>query len=278
MIKRIITTLVAGAVLALTGATAAHAATPWDVPVKDSATCPNATGWGVGEDEKNLIPTQVPEGFQFKDASLVHHLVEKDGGLTLAEVRPGSFVADLVDGSMPLIKLETTSPYTTINQTPDGKFWATAMTYDQEGGQGHPVDTVADLADKPTKDGVPPLDAGTRVRTFGIGYANDNGNQAVVRSLTFQGKTYALSCSPVTETTKPNPGNSTSAPAGGHPQTTRPHTTASTSHPVAVPDAGPSLPVTGAPVALISITAAIVILAGFGLVMLTRRRRITFKN
>ena len=259
---------IAAIVAAVIGAAlAAPAAAQAAVPVESDC----VTGWYVNDDEAALAPVQTAEGFLLDGTTgtkLVHHAV---GPLDLADVKAGGFeLAGATVGTMPLIKLETTAPYTTINQTSDGTFWATAMTYDQQGGQGHPVATVADLIGLDTKPGKPKLTSDTKVTTFGIGI--DADNKATVSSVSFHGVKYDLTCKPTeheTTTATPKPSKTTSAPATVTPSAS------SSSDPAAAAVGGsaePGLPVTGVNGLAIG-GAAVFLLALGGLLFLAARER-----
>lgn len=151
------------------------------------------TGWYVNPDETADSPEQVPQGFRFEGKDLIHHATTP---IDLPDIKShtGSFEAT-VAGKV-VFKMETSNPYSTIIQNADGKFWSTAMTYDQEGGQGHPVENVSDLIGKPTKPGKAQFGEASKVVTFGVGYWVEEGS-TIVTSITFHGTKYELSCTPV---------------------------------------------------------------------------------
>jgi len=260
----------------------ARAAETWGVPVTGSAGCPNASGWYVNPDEAALAPVQKPGGFLFDGASLVHHEV---GGLDLADVHAGTFTGEVKTGSAPLFKMETSNPYTTINVTADGKFWATAMLASDPGGQSHPVEHAADLIGLTTKPGKPQLTDATQVVTFGVGYGTDTGNTATVSSVSFHGHVYDLSCQPV-QTTSPSPSASSShttspSASASHSTTTKPsvsHTPAAPGVAVTTTPASGGLPVTGPSVGLIAAIAAGLIAGGCALFIAARRRKVDFEG
>jgi hypothetical protein len=283
MNRKILLALAAGG--ALVGALAlsgtAQATGTWGVPVKDSAACPNASGWYVNPDEAALAPQQKPDGFLFDGPSLVHR--ELASGIDLADVHAGSFSASLKSGVLPLFKMETTAPYTTINQTPDGKFWATAMLADDPGGMNHPVAHVTDLIGLITKPGKRPLTSATKVTTFGVGYASDTGNIALVKSITFHGVTYPLFCQPPLSTVKPTgvtgpKGRPTATPTATNAKPTLTPSSSPTAagHAGGFSPRGPSLPVTGSPVGLLAGAAALAIVSGVVLFFVARRRKVGF--
>lgn len=213
-------------------------------PVKSNCN----TGWYTNPDEEKLLPTQLNGGFMFDGPSLVHHAT---GPFTLANVpTDGSFTTfGPVVGSKPLFKLETTAPYSTINKTGTGKYWSSKISTGA-GSQGSPVDTPADLVGKWN------YTADTKVFSFGVGYANDTGNKAMVTSITFNKTVYHLQCRP-----SPSP-------------------SASSSHSASPSPSVASLPVTGStfntPLA-VGIGATLMV-GGGTLFFLARRRRTEFRS
>lgn len=242
--------LVAAAVLLTVTASAASA----NVDVTTSC----STGWYVNDDEGALAPVQTNEGLKFDGPRLVHH---DFGPIKLVNLTPGSFTADVQKNSAPLLKYETINVddsghfvyYSTVNQTKSGEalFWSSKIPAGDEGGQDHPVaiDMLITLWH---------YNADTLVTSFGIGYANDTGNTAIVTSITFAGTTYPFICSPSTTTpttpaAKPTTHAPTHAPTsstqtGGHSGTSRRTTTAANNdvYPAIVPftSASPSASVT----------------------------------
>lgn len=205
--------LVAGALVALPlMLTGPASATTTDGPSYE--TCPNLSGWYVNNDESSDKPAPTADGLLFENKDLIHHATDPIDLADMDKVT-GSFVA--TKPGKVLFKVETSAPYSSIITDADGKFWSTAMTYDQEGGQGHPVAKYSDLLGKPTKPGKPPYTSATNVVTFGIGYAVAEGD-TVVKSITFHGKTYPLTCAAPTQapTTKtPTPKATSASPVAG---------------------------------------------------------------
>lgn len=229
-------------------------------------------GWYVNPDEGSLLPKQKDDGFEFDGPSLVHHVTS----YTLASTpTDGSFAATVQTGVAPLFKMETTSPYSTVNKTPAGKYWSSKINASDAGGMDNPVDSPADLVDKPltkTLDLTDKYTATTKVFSFGVGYANDTGNKALVKSIKFADKTYDLSCK-VTPSSSP-----TATPSSTGATPTPSKTTAlpsSISSPT--PVAGEQLPTTGNPTLLVALFGAVLILAGVIGIVLSRRRRARFE-
>lgn len=269
-----------GALIGALVLTAPAQATDTSYAPTGSTGCPNATGWYVNQDENgdgnpaadtvDLRPAQKPFGLEFNGPSLIHHATTSNTGIKLADVTAGSFSADLKTGVLPLFKMETANPYSTINLTGAGKYWSSRIAPSDLGGQSNPVNSAGDLVGKWN------YTTTTVVSTFGVGYAKDTGNAALVKSITFAGRTYSLTCAPPLQTTspgpikKPIPTKSTARPSS------------SPSSPVAVPTAVPpqppsaSLPVTGAPVALLVMGAVAVAAIGAGLLIVARRRKVEF--
>lgn len=255
-------------------------------PGPNYTNCTNLKGWYVNQDETADQPEPTEAGLKFENKDLIHHQV---GGIDLADMDKvaGTFVASK-PGKV-LFKVETTAPYSTIITTADGKFWSTAMTYDQEGGQGHPVAKYSDLVGKPTKPGKAQYTSASMVVTFGVGYAVTEGD-TVVSSITFHGTTYDLTCHLAT-TTKPNPGgssSSTGSPSTTKPNTTAPHSSSSSSSPAggavtgtsgtgSAADGGGGLPVTGPSIGLLAGGAALIIGTGAALLLAVRRRKMSFE-
>lgn len=259
--KRLIL-LIAAALLGATVATPAMA-TP-DVPVR--ALCDKA--WYVNPDEAAQKPEQTDDGLLFDGPKLIHHATRP---LDLADVRAGTFTTKGdVTGRRPLFSMETDTPYATINVTGDGKFWSSKIAAGDTGGQSHPVDHAADLVGLPTIPGKTPLTSSTHVVTFGVGYANDTGNKALVTSVSFHGTTYGLGCTPKPEATP------TATPKPTVPPTRKPAPRPSTSA-VAAGAGEPSLPVTGPSGSLFVGVGAGVVLAGVALFIVGRRRRNRFE-
>jgi hypothetical protein len=244
------------------------------------ASCANLAGWGVPDDEQAGKPKSTVDGLEFGNASNIHHATSLD----LADVKPGSFdTVGAVTGSKPLFKVWTTNPFTTFNLVyVDGKpmWWATAMTYEQDGGQGHPLASLDLFVGKDVKPGKPKLTGDTKAVEFGVGYGNDTGNKAVVSSITFHGKTYDLTCEPKPEPTKTSGSPSPSASASSS-ATAKPSASASSSSAAGTGlgdngTSGGGLPVTGAAAGGIAGGAAVLLVAGGVLFVMARRRKVKF--
>jgi len=195
--------VVAAAMLAIAPATYASAQTG---STGDHSTC-NAD-WYVNPDETALKPKQLRRGMLFDGPSLIHH--KPAAAYTLTHVPNSGFQAHLFKGVLPLFKLETTAPYSTINKTADGKWWSSKIA-SGEGSQGQPASSPADLVGKWN------YTAATTILSFGVGYANDAGNTALVTSVSFDGHVYSLGCRPHKPSHSPTPTPSTTptSPSGG---------------------------------------------------------------
>jgi hypothetical protein len=199
----------------------------------------------VNQDEVSLLPLQTPAGFVFDGPSLVHHQAD----VLLTALNGVDFEAEVMLGVAPLFKVET-SPYSTLNYVGGGKWWSSRIAPGDEGGQDHPV-TPAVMATLPiidkSWDDATSYDPDTRVISFGVGYANDTGNKALVSSITFLGQTYDLTCTPATSPPASTPPVTTAPPTTAPPATEPPATVEpSATVPPVPPVAGaPSLPVTG---------------------------------
>jgi LPXTG-motif cell wall-anchored protein len=249
-LTRALITLTAVGAAALTSATVASAgasASGEPIPVESA----RLQDWYVNPNEEALLPEQLEDGLLFDGPSLVHHSTNH----TLATVpTDGTFDATVETGVAPPFKMETWDPYSTLNKTADGKWWTTKIATG-DGSSSAPVDSPADLIGKSWTDDsdgtMQTYTDATTVFSFGVGYANDTGNKALVSSITYDGEKYDLTCWP------PEPTTTASA------------TAAPVSEAVAI------LPVTGG-----NSTSLILILIGFLLTVLggvaliaTRRRR-----
>lgn len=241
--KRIGAALAAVTVATLGTVAVASPASAAPEPIFVESEC--LTDWYVNPDEGDLLPTQLVEGLEFDGPSLVHHLI--DPPFPVASLGNGTFEADVTEGVAPLFKVETTSPYSTLNYVGSGLWWSSKITAGQVGGQGN-AQTPAVLA------GLAPYTPQTTVFSFGVGYANDQGNAAVVSTITFGGTTYDLTCEPEPTTTE------TSTQATDPATTTTAAVTA-------------TLPVTGASTTGVVLTGAVLIVGGVALLVAMRKRR-----
>lgn len=262
--KRTIIAVLAGFALATVGlAQPANAVPP---PL-----CGMPLGWYANQDEQAALPTPTEGGLKFEGKDLIHHATT---GIDLADMDhvTGSFTA--TNAGKVVFKVETSAPYSTIITNPDGKLWSTAMSYDQDGGQGHPVAHYSDLVGKDTKPGKAHFDAASKVTTFGVGYWVEEGS-TVVSEISFHGHTYDLTCKPlVAGVPKPKPtptATHPTAPASSHPATSPP----ASSHP-AMAGAAESLPLTGSNIWVLGTIGVAFLLAGVGAVFVAQRHRPRF--
>jgi hypothetical protein len=244
-------------------------------PGPSFATCDNLKGWYANPDEQDQLPAPTEDGLKFTDKNLIHHATS---GIDLADMDhvTTSFVA--TTAGKVVFKVETSAPYSTIITNADGKVWSTAMTYDQEGGQGHPVAHYSDLVGEPTKPGKAPFTSASMVVTFGVGYWVEEGS-TVVSSISFHGTTYPLTCVQHTATAPVSSASTSTKPVhSGVPS----HAVSSTSHAAGAltgggtSGTGSALAITGPPVGFIAGGAAVLLAAGGALIYGTRRRRTTF--
>jgi hypothetical protein len=240
----------------LVGVSVALSAPASAAPVPVASLC--NSGWYVNGDEVALLPEQKPGGFLFDGPSLVHRALAVPVSLATAPLN-GAFTATVEVGVAPLFKMETTAPYSTINKTGAGKYWSSKIA-SGAGSQSAPVDTLAALG------ALAPYTADSKVYSFGVGYANDTGNRALVKTITFGGSTFDLACVPA-----PSSSAASSAPPSVPPSgsaTPVPTATGTDS-----PDA---LAITGTPVGLIVILGTVGVAAGVALYFFARRRRTQF--
>lgn len=261
----------AAALAALTLAGPASATTT--TPGPSFETCANLAGWYVNPDETDRRPTATVDGLKFEGNDLIHHAA----ATTLEDLNHGTFAASPQPDQTSFFSVEVSG---------DGKYgtlrWNSAEGYweaTSQGEQHHDVSPVA-LAD------AFPIHLSHKVVSFGVGYTNTPpGTVAtVVSSVSFSGKTYALTCAPVVQTTSPAPHTSSTSPAPHSSSTTpKPHNSSSTPA-GAVHTGGPegeggsSLPVTGPSVGWIVGLGVLVLGTGAGLIFLSRRRKVTFEH
>ena len=190
--------------------------------------------WYQNPDEASLKPKQLPKGMLFDGASLAHHA--PGAVYTLATVPTnGDIHAKLLAGVPPLFKMETSTPYSTINKTSAGKWWSSKIA-SGAGSQSEPVDSPAELVSKGT------YTDSTTILSIGVGYANDTGNKALVTGVRFGRHHYWLGCKSDRPTPTPTPSSSdTGTPT---PSPTASETTPPSEAPVPTP-VNSDLPVTG---------------------------------
>lgn len=241
--------------------------------------CDSQSGWYTNPDEGDFLPEAKTDGFLFEGKDLMHRALGTP--LALADVHAGSFTA-VGDANKVAIKMETASPYSTIIQNPDGKFWSSRIALDAPGGQNNPVEVVTDMIGSDTKTGNPKYTNDTKVVTIGVGYYTETGS-TLVKTISFHGVTYSLVCpepsTPVSSSPtsgSPSPTKTSSAP------TVKPTTTkSSSSAPVAAPvgnDTSGGLPVTGpGNIGVAAAIGAVLILGGAATLFLVRRRKSSFE-
>jgi hypothetical protein len=192
--------VILGAFLAPATAHATDAAAPvW-------GTCPNLHDWYVNPDETAQQPEATADGLHFTGKDLIHHKTS----LALTDVRAGTFEADGTADKL-VMKYETDSPYTTIVQTPDGKFWSSHIS-SGKGSQDQPVASPHDLIGIPQRGASGGLTEDTRVVSFGPGYWTESG-ETVVDAVEFHGVTYDLTCKPAASSSaSPKPSKTSGSP------------------------------------------------------------------
>lgn len=246
-----------------------------DTPVTPGVACEGVTGWRVNGDETHLKPKLTKDGALFDGPSLLKRDITPVKLGSLSGNTKYDHVGPVV-GSLPLIKFETSSPYSTVNQIVEGpnagKVWSSKIAAGDPGGQSNPVASAADLVGKFT------YTADTTVVTAGLGYANDPGNKALVQRYRYNGTWFNLKCKKpeatptATPTAQPtvNPTPTATAPPRDEDGSPSPTPGA----------AAPELPKTGPLVAKIAAFGGGGVLLGLivvGCVMAyQRRRRTTF--
>lgn len=238
--------------------------------------CDSQAGWYTNPDEGDFLPEAKADGFLFEGKDLMHR--QLGSALALADVHAGSFTA-VGDTDKVAIKMETTNPYSTIIQNPDGKFWSSRIAVDAPGGQNKPVEVVTDMIGSDTKTGNPKYTNDTKVYSIGVGYYTELGS-TLVKTITFHGVKYDLVC--------PKPSTpASSSPTSGSPSptktstspTAKPSSSTSSSSVAVVPVGNSSggLPVTGPSVGIIIAVSAVLLVGGGVLLVASRRRRNQFE-
>jgi lamin tail-like protein len=188
-----IRSLIVAATLVAGSAVGVYAALPASAEATASNPC-NVSGFYVNDDETADAPAFGFDGATFDSKDLIHHAAPS-GGIDFPDMDKVKYGFEATGTADKLaFKMETSAPYSTIVAVPDGSgLWSTAMTYDQEGGQGHPVAKFTDLLGKPVKPGKVSFGDNSQVETFGVGYWTETGS-ALVTSISFHGANYPLSC------------------------------------------------------------------------------------
>lgn len=236
-----------------------------------SASCPNLAGWTVNSDENGSDPNQGdrrPEatvaGLKFGPADLIHHATSG----TVAALEPGSFAFSLAAGSdepdQPSffsveVNGEGTGKYGTLRWDTDIDEW----TMVANGGTLYSDPDPAKVVEEAGK--------GSSLVSFGVGYTKTppGSKTVVVKSVTFKGQTYPLTCVPASSSASAS-ASSSASPAASSSSSARPSTTTS-SIPAA---AGPTLPVTGPSMGWL-IGGGVLILGIGGVLLLAARKRKT---
>lgn len=168
-----------------------YAALPASAEATASNPC-NLSGWYVNDDETAAEPTRTFDGFTFEGKDLIHHKAPSDG-IDFADMDHVLYSFTATVANKVVYKMETSAPYSTIVTNADGKLWSTAMSAEQIGGQSNPVEKFTDFLGKPVKPGKVAFSGTSQVETFGVGYWVEPG-ATVVKSISFHGVTYPLSC------------------------------------------------------------------------------------
>lgn len=248
------------------------------------AGCVNLADWYVNEDETDRKPEPTTTGLKFSGTDLVHHAAD----VKLADLDPGSFIASPAPDQASFFSVEvrnTGGAYGTLRW--DGDKWSitigagTGPDGVATDGTFSGTDPVSLLTGKVTKWGA--FDTETaKVVSFGVGYTKNPAGtvDTVVSRVVFGGHIYGLSCpkpgDPTTQPTTASPSASSSKPA------TKPTTIKPSSSGSAAPGgagitsgtAGPSLPVTGPSIGLLLTAGGIAVIAGAGLLIAARRRKV----
>lgn len=191
--------------------------------------CSKLESWYANPDEQDRKPTPTVMGLKFEGDDLIHHA---SSGVTVDTLTPGSYVA--VPGP------DQPSFFSVEVRNADGSGYAT-LRWNQgtgkwnmvTGGQFYENESPAALVK------MPPVAKGKNVFSFGVGYTkNPPGTVAtVVRTVTFNGTVYDLSCPQPTRAPKPVD-DGTIPP--GHPVPTSPSATVSPSASTTSPTSSPS--------------------------------------
>ena len=214
-------------------------------------TCTNLKGWYVNPDETDRKPTPTVGGLEFAGDDLIHHAA----GGTVADLAKGTFVASPAPDQPSFFSVEVRNAdgtgYATLRWDTTRNKWVMVT-----GGQVYENASPAGLVAMTT-----PAKSST-LMSFGVGYTkNPPGTvTTVVKSVTFAGKTYDLTCAPAASASSSASASSTASAA---PSTSTEATAA-------------SLPVTGAPTGLLLAIGGLVTAAGAGLFLTARRRRTRF--
>ncbi len=266
--------------------------------------CSNLTSWYVNGDEGDRKPTPTVPGLKFEGNDLIHHA--PPAGLTTDTLTSGAFA--LATGSAApdqpsffSVEVRDTdhSGYATLRWNTSTNVWD--MT---TGGTTYSNANATALVNSKGKS--------KTVISFGIGYTNSPPGTvaATVKSVSFNGSVYPLTCPPVTMPSKPideqppgrpthtspspsvsvstsatavPPGHPSVSPSVSGPVATTPPATVTPSPSVSTSDvpiitvAGQSdLPQTGAPVSLFAAAGVALIGLGTGLFLVVRRRKVTY--
>lgn len=192
MPKGILRYLAAGALvlgtLVAVPVTAAQAETPTS-PIEGC----HSSEWYVNDDgdETARKPEQTEDGLKFVGNDLVHH-APVPATIELQNLHPGTFVATPAPSLSSFFSVEIANPdgtgYATLRyDTADNK-WNIGGTSTRE---ANPLDIIG----KANRKGQTIL-ATSRVLSFGVGYVANpaNGTETLVKSVTFAGRTYDLTC------------------------------------------------------------------------------------
>lgn len=179
------------------------------------ATCQNLSGWFVNADETDRKPTATAAGLEFSGDDLIHHNVS---GVTTDTLNQGTFSAAPAPDQPSFFSVEVVntdlSGYATLRWNTTTSKWNMVT-----GGNFYENANATALVQMTS-----PAKSKTVVR-FGVGYTkNPPGTvTTTVKSVTFNGNTYDLTCAP-----KPTPTTASPTPS----KTATPSPTATTPAPV----------------------------------------------
>lgn len=166
------------------------------IPVNSTGSC--SAGWYVNDDgdENTRKPVQTEDGLKFSGNQLAHHAPEQN--ITLNNLHPGTFQATPAPSLTDFFSVEIANPdgtgYATLRYDAGEDTWSIggAIAPAYTGHESNPENFVG----KATKWGV--IQQTAHVLSFGVGYVRTpaTGTETTVKSVTFAGKTYDLTCKP----------------------------------------------------------------------------------
>ncbi len=216
---------IAGVAAGLTmAATTAHAIVPTPAVPTDTNPC-DLAGWYANPDEAHRLPDFTFGGLVFEDSDLIHHAAPE--GLTTKALVNGGFSASPNPDQPSFFSVEVfgdDGKYGTLRWDRFKLIWT--LTAEQVTYENTDPDKLVDM---------PPAKRSHKVQTFGVGYTASpaNGIKTTVKSVSFQGKAYQLSCPK--PTTSPTATPTTTPSSTGSPSTSTSVTPSTTGSPSSTP-------------------------------------------